>query len=220
MKHFLLGVVTALVALAAGVLALVLVLGHGAEAVEPPPRPPASRPAPAAPADLKTDETWLSTVDLTSTDVVSADGELVDVRASGSGVRFSPTALRAQRLDLDATVPFDTVAAQVGQDVTIYPAGGGLAGIERTVTVLGRDIPVKATGTVTADKGLLLIEPRTVDLGGPSFLDAAASTLARALVTIRQPVPGAPKGMALTDVRVTDAGFAASLSGANVTIAR
>ena len=220
MKHFLLGVVTTLVVLAAGVLALVLVLGQGAGEVEAPPSPPASRPTAQAPADLKTDETWLGDVALTSSDVVSADGELVDVQASGTGVRFSPKALVAKRLDLTATAPYDTVAAQVGPDTSIYPAGGGLAGIERTVTVLGQDIPVKATGTVTADDGQLLIEPQTVDLGGPAFLDAAASALARALVTIRQPVPGAPKGMALTDVRVTDAGFAVSLSGTDVTIAR
>ena len=220
MKNFLLGVVTTLVVLAGGVLALVLVLGHGRGAVDVPPSPPASPPVAEAPADLKTDETWLGTVTLSSGDVVSADGELLDVRASGTGVRFSPAGLQAQRLDLDATVPFDTVATQVGQDVTISAAGGGLAAIERTVTLLGRDVAVRATGAVTADGGQLLIEPETVDLGGPSFIDAAASALARTLVTIREPVPGVPEGMALTDVRVTDAGFAASLAGTNVTIGR
>lgn len=220
MKHFLLGVGTTLAVLAIGLLALVLTLGSGGGAVDAPPAPTASDPAARAPADLGTDETWLGSVELSSADVVSADGDLVDVSASGTGVRFSPNGLRADRLDLDATVPFGTVAAQVGPDVTIYAAGGGLAGIERTVTILGRDIPVKATGSVTADGGRLLIEPDTVDLGGPSFIDSAASALARSLVTIRQPVPGVPEGMALTDVEVTDAGFAASLAGTDVTIGR
>jgi hypothetical protein len=219
-KHFLLGVVTTLLVLAAGVLALLFVLGHCAGEVEAPPPPPASAAPPEAPSDLKVDETWLGTVDLSSDDVVSSDGELVDVRATGTGVRFSPSALHAQRLDVDATVPFDTVAAQVGPDVTISPAAGGLATIERTVTLLGRDVTVKATGSVKADGGQLLIEPETVDLGGPAFLDSAASALARTLVTIRKPVPGVPEGMALTDVHVTDAGFAARLSGENVTIGR
>jgi hypothetical protein len=219
-KHFLLGVLTTLLVLGAGVLALLFVLGHGAGEVEAPPPPPASTPAAEAPADLKVDETWLGTVALSSDDVVTADGQLLDVRASGSGVRFSPTALRAQRLDLDATVPFDTVAAQVGPDVTISPAAGGLAAIERTLTLLGRDVTVTATGSVTADGGQLLIEPETVDLGGPDFLDSAASSLARSLVTIRRPVPGVPEGMALTDVDVTDAGFAARLSGTDVTVDR
>jgi len=88
------------------------------------------------------------------------------------------------------------------------------------VTILGRDLTVRAEGTVVADGGQLLIEPRTVDLGGPDFLDSALSSLARSLVTIRQPVPGVPDGLALTDVAVTPAGFDASLSGTDVTIGR
>ncbi|HET6968979.1 MAG TPA: LmeA family phospholipid-binding protein [Ornithinibacter sp.] len=224
MKHFLLGVATTLAVLALAVLALLLTLGSGGGEAAAVPSPTASGPggtaAPEQPDDLAADETWLGSVELRSEDVVSADAELADVVAAGSGVRFSPQGLRADRLDLEATVPYETVAAQVGEDVRIFDAGGGLAGIERQVTVLGRDVTVSATGTVTADGGQLLIEPETVDLGGPSFLDAAASALARSLVTIREDVPGAPEGMALTDVEVTDAGFAASLSGTDVTIGR
>ena len=146
------------------------------------------------PADLADDETWLGAVELRSQDVVSAKGDLVDVVATGSGVRFSQAGLTAQQLDIDATIPFATVAEQVGQDVTIYDAGNGKTGVERQVTILGRDLTLKATGTVSADGGQLLIEPETVDLGGPSFLDSAASTLARSLATIRQDVAGVPRG--------------------------
>jgi hypothetical protein len=219
-KPFLLGVGTTLAVLVLAVLALLLLLGSGGGDAVAVPSPTASGipPAPEQPDDLGPDETWLGSVELRSEDVVSADGDLADVVATGSGVRFSTEGLRADRLDIDATVPYETVAAQVGADVRIYDAGGGLAGIERQVTVLGRDVTVSATGTVVADGGQLLIEPETVDLGGPSFLDAAASALARSLVTIREDVPGVPEGMALTEVEVTDAGFAASLSGTDVTI--
>ena len=55
------------------------------------------------------------------------------------------------------------------------------AGVERQATILGRDVTLQAAGTVSADSGQLLIGPETVDLGGPSFLDSAASTLARSL---------------------------------------
>ena len=219
-KHFLLGVGTTLAVLVVGVFVLLLILGSGGGDAVAVPSPTASGPAPNQPDDLEPDETWLGSVELRSEDVVSADAELADVVASGSGVRFSPEGLRADRLDIDATIPFDTVAAQVGEDVRIYPAGGGLAGIERQVTLLGRDVTVSATGTVVADGGQLLIEPETIDLGGPAFLDSAASALARTLVTIREDVPGVPEGMALTDVEVTDAGFSASLSGADVVITR
>ena len=222
MKSFLLGVVSTLVVLALAAVAVLLSLGDGGDGgarATPTPGASSSR-VPAPPDDLAADETWLGTVDLRSDDVVSADGDLAGVVAKGEGVRFSPTGLRAARLDVDATVPFATVAEQVGRGTRVYAAGNGLAGVERRVTILGRDLTVTATGTVQADRGQLLIEPETVDLGGPSFLDTAASAIARALVTIRQPVAGVPDGMALTAVRVVDDGFAAHLTGADVTIGR
>ena len=223
MKNFLLGVGATLAVLALVLVVLVFSLGSGASSASgstASPAPTASAGVAQRPADLTADETWLGAVELRSQDVVSAQGDLVDVVAIGSGVRFSEAGLRAQSLDIDATIPFATVAEQVGQDVTVYDAGNGKTGVERQVTILGRDITLKATGTVTADGGQLLIEPETIDLGGPSFLDAAASTLARSLATIRQDVPGVPAGMSLDAVAVTPQGFDAQLSGTDVTIGR
>jgi len=222
-KNFLLGVAATLAALALVLVVLVFSLGSGASSASgstASPAPTASAGVAQRPADLTADETWLGAVELRSQDVVSAQGDLVDVVATGSGVRFSEAGLRAQSLDIDATIPFATVAEQVGQDVTVYDAGNGKTGVERQVTILGRDITLKATGTVTADGGQLLIEPETIDLGGPSFLDAAASTLARSLATIRQDVPGVPAGMSLDAVAVTPQGFDARLSGTDVAIGR
>jgi len=222
-KNFLLGVGVTLAVLTLGLMVLVLSLGSGASGAaggSASPVPTASAVAPQEPVDLADDETWLGAVELRSQDVVSARGDLVDVVATGSGVRFSPAGLEAQRLDIDATIPFATVAEQVGADVTVYDAGNGKTGVERQVTILGRDIALKATGTVSAAGGQLLIEPETVDLGGPSFLDSAASTLARNLATIRQDVAGVPDGMSLTAVQVTPEGFDAQLTGTDVVIGR
>ncbi len=223
MKNFLLGVGATLAALALVLVVLVFSLGSGAPAgtgTTASPSPTGSAPVAQRPTDLAEDETWLGAVDLRSQDVVSAKGDLVDVVATGSGVRFSQAGLKAQRLDIDATIPFSTVAKQVGADVTLYDAGNGKTGVERTVTILGRDLTLKATGTVSADGGQLLIEPETIDLGGPSFLDSAASSLARGLATIRQDVPGVPTGMSLDDVQVTPQGFDARLSGTDVVVGR
>jgi hypothetical protein len=239
-RNFLLGVAATLAVLVACVIILVLTLGadpapNAASSGATPPvstgqpssgqpstgLPPTGGPSVGTPpADLTTDETWLGSVELRSQDVVAPEGDLVDVVAKGSGVRFGSAGLRAERLAIDATIPFDTVADQVGQDVTVYDAGSGRAGVQRTVVLLGRPVTVRATGTVTADGGELLIEPETVDLGGPSFLDSAASSLARALVTIRQPVAGVPAGMSLTSVAVTPQGFDATLVGSDVVIRR
>ena len=224
MKNFLLGVGATLAAIALVLVVLVLSLGSGASGsagstASPRPTGSADRRASSPPTSRRT-RPGSAAVDLRSQDVVSAKGDLVDVVATGSGVRFSQKGLQAQTLDIDATIPFATVAEQVGQGVTVYDAGNGKTGVERQVTILGRDLTLKATGTVTADGGQLLIEPETVDLGGPSFLDAAASTLARSLATIRQDVPGVPTGMSLTAVEVTPQGFDAQLSGTDVVVGR
>lgn len=223
MKNFLLGVGATLAVIAVALGVTLLSLGSGASSApgsSASPRPTGAAPVAQQPTDLADDETWLGAVELRSQDVVSAQGDLVDVVANGSGVRFSQAGLKAQRLDIDATIPFSTVAKQVGAEVTVYDAGNGKTGVERTVTILGRDLTLKATGTVRADGGQLLIEPETIDLGGPSFLDSAASALARGLATIRQDVAGVPTGMSLTEVEVTPQGFDARLNGTDVVIGR
>ncbi len=218
MKQFLLGAVTTVLVVAIGAALLVASVGSGVDPAGTPPSPAPSGVRVEAPDDLSADETWLGRVTLSSEDVVSADGGLVDVTADGEGVRFGPDGLRARRLAVEATLPFDTVAAQVGDGVRLYAVSGGRAGVERTATILGRDVTVRATGTVRADRGQLLIEPETVELGGPGFLDSAVSAAARALVTIRQDVPGVPAGLTLRDVDVDAAGFGVRLDGADVAI--
>ncbi|QKE83875.1 LmeA family phospholipid-binding protein [Arthrobacter sp. NEB 688] len=219
MKRFLLGVLTTLVVLVLGVIVLGLSLGSGATpAALPSPPPSGVRVSP--PGDLGPDETWLGAVRLQSREVLAAEGDLVDVDATGTGVRFGPDGLRATTLAVRATLPFGTVAEQVGAGTRLYAAGEGRAGVERQVNVLGRDLLVRATGRVRAEGGLLVLEPETVDVGGPGPVDAALGAAARQLVTIRTPVTGLPDGMVLREVGVDGAGFAVRLDGQDVVLGR
>ncbi|NHA67408.1 LmeA family phospholipid-binding protein [Phycicoccus flavus] len=220
MRQFLLGVVSTLVVLVLAGAALLASLGGGAG-----PAPALPSPAPSGvrvppPDDLTADQTWLGAVDLRSREVVSADGDLVDVEATGTGVRFGPEALEAATLAIRATVPFDTASEQVGDGTRLYAVSGGLVGLRRPARVLGRDLVVQATGTVRAEDGRLVLEPETVDVGGPGFVGAAASALARDLVRLRLEVPGVPEGMVLREVSVSGAGFDVRLDGTDVTVQR
>ncbi len=152
--------------------------------------------------------------------MVSADGNLVDVEATGTGVRFGPAGLRARTLAIHATIPFDTVSAQVGQGTRLYAVSGGRAGFERPATLLGRDLLVRGTGRVSARDGRLLIEPETVDVGAPGPVEAALSAAARSLVRVTAEVPGVPQGMVLRSVSVSGAGFDVRLDGTDVVIGR
>lgn len=216
MRTFLLGLLTGLLAAAlvvAGLIASVLALPQD----EPPPSAPPVA-IPGAPTRLEPGQTWLSAVVLDSTAVLTQDGQLRDVRATGRDVSLTNDGLTAGSLTIDAVLPFTSAADQVGDGVVLYAAGSGRAGLRRTVSLLGRDVPVTATGTVRVEDGLLVIEPETVDLGGPDFLDSAASAAVRRLVTVRQQVEGLPQGMRLTRVEVVSTGFRVHLEGRRIAL--
>ena len=219
MRAFLAGVLTTLVALAVAAVLVVASLPV-ADAAPPAPAPatPSAPPAVIPPAKVAKGETWLADADLSSSRVLTSDGPLTDVTAKGAGVRLTADGLRAQRLDLDAVLPFATAARQIGQDVELYDAGNGRAGVRRTQTVLGRRVAVRATATVTAVEGQLVIVPESVDLGAFDALDTALSTAVRRLVTIRHTVTGLPAGVRLTGVKVEPDGFRAILTGSDVVL--
>lgn len=217
-KQFVLGAVTMVVALVIAAVTLVWSVGSPGSGADVDVPSAGATPRPSAPAGLSKGETWLGDVRLTSGQVVTSDGGLQDVTAVGSGVTLTSEGLRADRLDIDAVLPFQTAASQIGGGVTLGVTDDGLASLRRRVSVLGRDVEVRATGAVRARDGRLVIEPETIDLDGPDWLDSAASALVRQLVTIRHTIEGVPEGMALTSVSVQDSGFRAHLRGDDVTI--
>lgn len=213
-KGFLLGVLTTMVTIAVAVLVLFLVVTSGAPGATPAPATSVPTQQPA----LAQGETWLDGVDLTSSRVVTPDGALQGVVAKGAGVTVTPGGIRVATLTVDATLPYATAAAQVGPGVTLGPAPGGLVRLSREVTIAGRTLAVTATARVSAEDGLLVVTPETVDVGGPGWLDDALSASVRRLVTIRQPVNGLPAGTRLSSVAVTPDGFTVHLTGRNVTM--
>ena len=183
----------------------------------PDPAPTADGPrSTEPPADLADDETWLGDVTLDAGSMVTAGSLLRDVRAVGRDVRSGPDGLVAGALAVDATVPFDVVAERLGPGTTVSRAGGSQATVRRTVEVAGRRLDVVATGTVEVEGGRLVVEPRSIDVGGPDFLADAIGSLARRFVAIQQDVEGLPPGLVLRDVTVQDDGFRARLDGVDV----
>ena len=177
-----------------------------------PGRPPAAQP----PADLREDEVWLGDLVLDAGTVVTAGSTLRDVHAVGQDVVTGQDGLVAARLAVDATVPFEVVANQLGNGTEVRSAGGGQATVVRTVTVLGRELRVTATGTVEAKAGKLVVEPRSIDFGGPDFLSDATAAVVRGLVTIEHSIEGLPEGLVLQDVAVQGDGFRANFRGEDI----
>ena len=186
--------------------------------------PPAPTPGGGAPGtppdDLEDGDLWLTGLSMDAGTLATPDGVLHDVVVTGQDVRTGPSGLVAGTMTVEATVPFDLVAGQIGADVTVGPVAGepDQAAVHRSFEELGRVLDVEARGTVLVESGLLVIEPRTVDVGGPQFLAELFGAVARELVTIEHEIEGIPEGLVLLDVTVQDDGFRAVLAGTDVRI--
>lgn len=183
-----------------------------------PTTPDATPSADGPPTDLDPAEMWLDDLVLDAGTVALPDSTLRDVTASAQGVRTGPDGLVATAMVVDATVPFEVVADQIGEDAVVRAGEGSEAVVERDVEVGGRSFHVVASGSVEVVDGRLVVEPSTIDVGGPSFLAGLIGSVVRSLVTIEHEVEGLPEGLVLQDVGVQDDGFRASLSGDDVRI--
>lgn len=220
-KDWLIGAVATLVALllALGVLWWTVTdpvggSGAGQSGRAPEERAPTSDRRP--PADLGADEVWLADLRLRAGQVVAPGAALRDVRARGRDVVTGPDGLVAARVVVDVTVPFHVVAAELGPDTVVRRAEGGQAQVLRTLEVLGRELRVAATGTVEVRGGRLVVEPRSLDLGGPPLLSEAVAAVVRRLVTVTHDIEGLPPGLVLERVVVRKDGFRAHLRGRDV----
>lgn len=175
-------------------------------------RPDGGRP----PDDLAADETWLGDVVLDAGTVATPESTLWDVRAVGEDVRTGPSGLLAGWASVDATVPYAAVAAQLGDNTTVSAADDEHARVVRTIRFAGREFRIVATGTVGVERGRLVVEPRSIDVGGPQLLADLVAAAVRTLVTIEHSVEGLPEGLVLQDVTVERDGFRATLEGNDV----
>lgn len=173
-----------------------------------------------APDALDDGAVWFADLELDAGTLVTAGSELHDVRAVGQGVLTGPDGTVAERLMVDATVPFDVVAHELGDGTEVRAGDDGQATVVRTVQVLGREVGVTATGTVDVVDGRLVMEPRSIDVGGPDVLSQGIAAVVRELVTIEHEIEGLPEGLDLQEVTVQDDGFRANLSGEDVALGR
>lgn len=171
---------------------------------------------PTPPADLSDDQVWFGDLRLDAGTVLASGSTLTDVRAVGRDVVTGQDGLVAAELTVDATVPFDVVAAELGGGAEVRPAEDGQATVVRTVEALGRDLRVTATGTVDVEDGRLVLDPRSIDVGGPDFLSGAIAAIVRNSVSLEHEIEGLPEGLVLQDVVVRDDGFRAALAGEDV----
>jgi LmeA-like phospholipid-binding len=144
-------------------------------------------------------------ISLTAAELGQPEGTRADVALHGVHVPLSGVVsgsvqtVPVDRIEGTATLSYDLLSAQLGGDATLRPEGNGLR-ITKTVELLGRTVPLTATGTVTLEGNQLVIDVGEAAGAGvdlPGFLVSQASDL----LDLRYDVPALPFGLQLTQVR-------------------
>jgi hypothetical protein len=120
------------------------------------------------------------------------------------------------RIDGTATLSYALLSAKLGGDTTLRPEGKGLR-VTKTVELLGKAIPLTATGTVALDGNQLVIDVSKAAGAGldlPGFLVNRASDL----LDLRYDLPALPFGLHVTGITPADDGVHLTLGATDAVL--
>ncbi|MCZ2816814.1 LmeA family phospholipid-binding protein [Modestobacter sp. VKM Ac-2984] len=161
-------------------------------------------------------------ISLTAEQLGEPAGTRADVSLFGVQVPLSDAVsgsvqeIPVEQVDGTATLSYELLAQQLGGDTRLQVDGDRLR-IDRTVDLLGLEVPVTARGTVSLDGQDLVVEVDDAAAAGvdvPDFvLDGAADVL-----DFRYPVPELPFGLELTGVDPRDDGVLVQVSATDTVL--
>jgi hypothetical protein len=144
-------------------------------------------------------------IHLTAEELGQPAGTRADVSLRGVHVPLSDalsgsvSQIPVDRVDGTATLSYSLLAAQLGGDTTLAQDGDGIR-LTKSVTVLGFDFPVTATGTVALDGQDVVVDITDVSAGSVDVPGFVLNT-AKDLLGFRYHVPALPFGLQLTSVQ-------------------
>lgn len=177
--------------------------------------------APGRPAESGTpDATRLTFGRLEGTNGVltSPEGRVEELSLSARDVVVAGSTMTMASATVDGVVPFSVVAEQIGPGTTVSATGDGRARVTRSVEVLGRRLGISATGRVDVVDGAVVVEPMSVETGGPQWLEGLIARTAGRFVALRHDVEGLPEGLELQRAAVADQGIRVHLTGEDVVL--
>ncbi|MGY1837754.1 MULTISPECIES: LmeA family phospholipid-binding protein [unclassified Modestobacter] len=149
-------------------------------------------------------------IQLTAEELGQPAGTSADVVLRGVEVPLSDVLsgsvqeVPVERVDGTAMLSYELLSEQLGGDTTLAPAADGLQ-ITRTVEVLGAQVPLSATGTLSLDGQVLVVDVEEASAAGVEIPDFVVDRAAD-LLDFRYSVPELPFGLQLTDVDARDDG--------------
>ena len=142
------------------------------------------------------------------------EGTRADVVLRGAEVPLSELLgtverVPVQRLEGTATVTYELLAAELGGDTRLERDGNGLR-LTRTVELLGQQVPLTASGTVTLEGADLVVDVEDAAGAGVELPDLVVDQ-AGDLLDLRYTVPPLPYGLQLSAVRPAEDGVVIDL---------
>jgi len=161
-------------------------------------------------------------IQLTAADLGQPEGTDADVALHGVEVPLSDVVsgsvqqVPVDRIDGTATLSYALLSSQLEGDTTLQRDGDGLR-ITRTVELLGRQVPLTASGDVTLDGSDLVVDVEQASGAGVDLPEAVVSR-ASDLLDLRYTIPPLPFGLQLTDVRSADDGVVVDVQATGTVI--
>jgi hypothetical protein len=144
------------------------------------------------------------------------DSHLVDVRVPFHDVLVRDISrIGIGRSVEEVTLRYEDLNAYLqatGRPLQLSSAGGDEVRIIGSVDVLDRTVEASADVVLSAENGLLRIEPRQIDSGG-SVLSEASRLLLGQRLTLTVPLGALPFGHVLTDVQLYEEGMRIVVEG-------
>lgn len=147
-------------------------------------------------------------------DLGQPEGTRADVVLRGAEVPLSGLfgvveRVPVERLEGTATVSYELLAAQLGGDTRLQREGDRLR-LTRTVELLGQQVPLTASGTVTLEGADLVVDVEDAAGAGVELPGVVVDQAGDAL-DLRYTVPPLPYGLRLSAVRPAEEGVVIDL---------
>lgn len=148
-------------------------------------------------------------------------GATADIRLRGAAVPLrsvlsgSVTSVPVEQVVGTVTFPFDYLGEQLG-GATVTRDGSGLR-VETTVSLLGQDFPVSATGELALVGTEVVLSASNVEGFGAELPDEVTA-VALDLLDLTLPVPALPFGLVFTGVQVTGDGLEVVAEGSDIVL--
>ncbi|STD08066.1 Uncharacterised protein [Dermatophilus congolensis] len=171
--------------------------------------------APATPSHLAQGEYSANNLTFATPQLDTSSGTITDVHLTAGNFVNTSKGKRIDNFKANALVPFTTVQNKIGNGVTITPTGDGKITTRTTFEILGRQLTLTGTGTMTVDAGRLVFNPSAIGFHeGPPGLNVPEWAAGRLRFAI--PVPALPENATITNITTENTGFRIHLAGSQL----